>query len=136
MDTPTVRKMDKIRSEKDEDLVFLGPGVTNQEMDLEFKRLYDSLIAYKNNVFHLVDTICTDCDEKDRLALNITQRDTTLVQQLVAKECAQRSMMRSVKRNSVLEELPTERESEPTVQKILQTRSAVLNESAQAEGGN
>ncbi len=127
--------MVKIRSEENEDLVFLGPGVTNQEMNLEFKRLYDSLLAYKNNVFHLVDTICTDCEERDRLALNITQRDTTLVQQLVAKECAKRSMMRSVSKISVQDELPHEKESEPTVQKVLQTRSFVQSESANAESG-
>ncbi len=128
--------MAKIRSEDTENLVFLGPGVTNQEMDMEFKKLYDSLIAYKNNVFHLVDTICTDCDERDRLALNIVERDSTLVQQLVAKECSKRSMRRSVKKSSVQDELHNEKKSEPTVQKILQMRSAVLNESAQAEGGN
>lgn len=127
--------MVKIRSEENEDLVFLGPGVTNQEMNLEFKRLYDSLIAYKNNVFHLVDTICTDCEERDRLALNIVQRDTTLVQQLVAKECSKRSMNRSATKKSVQEELPNEKKSEPTVQKVLQTRSFVLSESASAESG-
>jgi hypothetical protein len=127
--------MGKIRSEDKEDLVFLGPGVTNHEMNQEFKKLYDSLMVYKENVFHLVDTICTDCEAKDRLALNIVQRDTTLVQQLVAKECSKRSMMRSVTKNSVQEELPNEKESEPTVQKVLQTRSFVLSESANAESG-
>ena len=128
--------MGNFRSEKNEKLVFLGPGITNHEMDLEFRRLYDSLIAYKNNVFHLVDTICTDCEERDRLALNIVERDTTLVQQLVAKECSKRSMRRSRDKGSVLDELKNERKSEPTVKKVLHTRSVVLNESANAEGGD
>ncbi len=132
----TVRKMNKPRSETKEDLVFLGPGITNQEMDAEFKRLYDSLIAYKDNIFHLVDTICTDCEERDRLALNIAERDSSLVQRLVAKECDRRNMMRATKRKSVLDELRNERTPEITVTKILQTRSIVLNESAKAEGGD
>ncbi len=114
----TARKMGKLRSEDSENLVFLGPGVTNQEMDLEFNRLYDSLIVYKKNVFHLVDAICNDCEEWDRLALNIVERDTALVQQLVAKECAKRSMRRSGKLGSVLDDLKTEQTLEQTVQKF------------------
>ena len=105
--------MSKLRSEESENLVFLGPGITNQEMDLEFNKLYDSLMVYKNNVFHLVDAICTDCEERDRLVLNIVERDTALVQQLVAKECAKRSMRRSGKIGSVLDELKNERTSKP-----------------------
>lgn len=128
--------MGKPRSEDKEDLVFLGPGISNQEMDLEFKRLYDSLIAYKNNVFHLVDTICTDSEERDRLALNIAERDSSLVQRLVAKECAQRSMRRSIKKKADQRGLDQEQTSGLTVQKILQTRSVVLNDSAAAEGGD
>ena len=43
--------------QSDDDAVFFGPGLTNQELDGEFKKLYDSLMVYKSNIFHLVDTI-------------------------------------------------------------------------------
>ena len=33
-----------------EELVFFGPGMSTQEMDVEFKKLYDSLITYKVNI--------------------------------------------------------------------------------------
>lgn len=127
--------MGRNRPDENEDLVFLGPGISNQEMDLEFKRLYDSLIAYKNNVFHLVDTICADSEERDRLALNIVERDCTLVQQLVAKECSRREMMRAVRKRSV-QNSPDEDSKELAVDELLQSRSMVLKVSALADGGD
>ena len=123
--------MGKLSSDSDEDLVFLGPGISNQVMDMEFKRLYESLIAYKNNVFHLVDTLCTDCEARDRLALNIAERDSALVQRLVAKEVSQRNNMRNIRKNSNEQE----EESRLTVKSLLQTRSLVMNDSADADGG-
>ena len=123
--------MGKLSSDSDEELVFLGPGISNQVMDMEFKRLYDSLIAYKNNVFHLVDTLCTDCEARDRLALNIAERDSALVQRLVAKEVSQRNNMRNIRKNSDEQE----EESRLTVKSLLQTRSLVMNDSADADGG-
>jgi hypothetical protein len=124
--------MGKLSLDSDEDLVFLGPGISNQIMDMEFKRLYDSLIAYKNNVFHLVDTLCTDCEARDRLALNIAERDSALVQRLVAKEVSQRNMRRNIRKKSDEQE----EESRLTVKSLLQTRSLVMNDSAGAEGGD
>ena len=123
--------MGKLSSDSDEELVFLGPGISNQVMDMEFKRLYESLIAYKNNVFHLVDTLCTDCEARDRLALNIAERDSALVQRLVAKEVSQRNNMRNIRKNSNEQE----EESRLTVKSLLQTRSLVMNDSADADGG-
>ncbi|MCB2171340.1 hypothetical protein KQH65_01240 [archaeon] len=124
--------MGKLSSDSESDLVFLGPGISNQVMDMEFKRLYDSLIAYKNNVFHLVDTLCTDCEARDRLALNIAERDSALVQRLVAKEVSQRNMRRNIRKNSDEQE----EESRLTVKSLLQTRSLVMNDSADADGGD
>jgi len=94
--------------QKDEDAVFFGPGLTNQELDEECKKLYDSLMAYKNNIFHFVDTVCTDCEAADRLARNIVERDTALLQRLVAKECEQRKMRRKASKKSVVEHLRAE----------------------------
>mgnify|MGYP006280047601 CR=1 FL=1 len=112
-----------------ENLVFFGAGVTNQEMDVEFKKLYDSLIAYKNNIFHLVDTLCNDCDAGERLAMNIAERDSALLQRLVAKECDKRRMTRKATKESVLEELRKEGTSDVSLQKILEARAETLKES-------
>lgn len=110
----------------DEEMFFFGPGLTNQEMDNEFKNLYDSLIVYKNNIFHLVDTVCTDCDAGDRLARNIAERDTALLQRLVSKECEQRHMKRKAKRESVVEQLRSESQKPLSLEQILNTRAASM----------
>ncbi len=119
-------------NEKDS-LVFFGAGFTNQEMDVEFKKLYDSLISYKNNIFHLVDTICNDCDAAERLAMNIAERDSALLQRLVAKECDQRHMVRKTEKESVLDQLRREGSPKTTVDKILQARSDSLKESVKSD---
>ena len=108
--------------EKDS-LVFFGAGMTNQQMDVEFKKLYDSLLIYKNNIFHLVDTICNDCDAGEHLAMNIAERDSALIQRLVAKEVDLRRMARKAKKDSVLEELRKEGSPELMLQSILHARS-------------
>lgn len=118
--------------EKD-NLVFFGAGVTNQEMDVEFKKLYDSLLSYKNNIFHLVDTICNDCEAGERLAMNIAERDSALLQRLVAKECDQRRMVRKAGKESVLDQLRKGESPEMTVNQILKSRSESLKESAKAD---
>ena len=110
----------------DEEMFFFGPGLTNQEMDNEFKNLYDSLIVYKNNIFHLVNTVCTDCDAGDRLARNIAERDTALLQRLVSKECEQRHMKRKAKRESVVEQLRSESQKPLSLEQILNTRAASM----------
>ena len=110
----------------DEEMLFFGPGLTNQEMDNEFKNLYDSLIVYKNNIFHLVDTVCTDCDAGDRLARNIAERDTALLQRLVSKECEQRHMKRKAKRESVVDQLRSESQKPLSLEQILNTRTASM----------
>ncbi|MCB2172736.1 cytochrome P450 [archaeon] len=118
--------------EKD-NLVFFGAGVTNQEMDVEFKKLYDSLLSYKNNIFHLVDTICNDCEAGERLAMNIAERDSALLQRLVAKECDQRRMVRKAGKESVLDQLRRGESPEMTVNQILQSRSESLKDSSKAD---
>lgn len=105
-----------------EETVFFGPGLTNQELDNEFKKLYDSLMVYKNNIFHLVDTVCTDCDAADRLAMNIAERDTALLQRLVAKECEQRQMRRKAKKESVIEQLRDEDQKTLSLESIMNAR--------------
>ena len=118
--------------EKD-NLVFFGAGITNQEMDVEFKKLYDSLLSYKSNIFHLVDTICNDCEAGERLAMNIAERDSALLQRLVAKECDQRRMVRKAGKESVLDQLRRGESPEMTVNQILQSRSESLKNSTKAD---
>ncbi len=108
--------------QKDDDAVFFGPGLTNQELDNEFKTLYDSLMVYKNNIFHLVDTVCTDCEAGDRLARNIAERDTALLQRLVCKECEQRQMRRKAKKESVVEQLRAEGKKTLSLEAIMNAR--------------
>jgi hypothetical protein len=105
-----------------DDAVFFGPGLTNQELDNEFKKLYDSLMVYKSNIFHLVDTVCTDCDAGDRLARNIAERDTALLQRLVCKECEQRQMRRKAKKESVVEQLRAEGKKTLSLEAIMNAR--------------
>jgi len=111
-----------------EDLVFFGPGLSTQEMDVEFKKLYDSLIAYKSNIFHLVDTVCKDCETGDRLAMNIAERDSALLQRLVAKECEQRRMMRKTPKSTILDELRKEDASSASIDKLMKTRAEAMKD--------
>ena len=112
----------------DKNLVYFGAGISTQEMDVEFKKLYDSLLAYKNNIFHLVDTICSDCEAGERLAMNIAERDSALLQRLVAKECEQRNMVRKAGKESVLEQLRKEGSPEMSVSEVLQTRATSIDD--------
>ena len=128
-----IRKRNKMGLNENNNLVFFGAGVTNQQMDMEFKKLYDSLLVYKHNIFHLVDTICNDCDAGERLAMNIAERDTALLQRLVAKEIDLRRMSRKAGKESILEELRKEETPEQTLQSILQARADSLKESIKSD---
>ena len=110
----------------EEEMFFIGPGLTNQEMDNEFKKLYDSLMVYKDNIFHLVNTVCTDCDAGDRLARNIAERDTALLQRLVSRECEQRHMKRKAKKESVVDQLRAESQKPLSLEQILNARTASM----------
>lgn len=112
----------------DKNLVYFGAGISTQEMDVEFKKLYDSLLAYKNNIFHLVDTICSDCEAGERLAMNIAERDSSLLQRLVAKECESRNMVRKAGKESVLDKLRKEGSPEVSVQQVLKTRESSIED--------
>jgi hypothetical protein len=115
-----------MRYQNDEETFFFGPGLTNQEMDSEFKNLYDSLMVYKDNIFHLVNTVCTDCDAGDRLARNIAERDTALLQRLVSRECEQRHMKRKAKKESVVDQLRAESQKPLSLEQVLNARTASM----------
>ena len=128
-----IRKRKRMGLNEKNNLVFFGAGISNQQMDVEFKKLYDSLLVYKTNIFHLVDTICNDCDAGERLAMNIAERDSALLQRLVAKEVDLRRMSRKAGKESILEELRKEESPELTLQSILQTRAETLKESVKSD---
>jgi len=110
----------------DEEFVFFGPGLSTNKMDTEFKKLYDSLINYKNNIFHLIDTICIDCDAGERLAMNIAERDSSLLQRLVAKECEHRKMLRKAQKESIVENLREEEKERLSVKELMEIRISAL----------
>jgi hypothetical protein len=112
----------------DKELVIFEAGLSPQEMDVEFKKLYDSLLGYKNNIFHVVDTICSDCEAGERLAMNIAERDSALLQRLVAKECESRNMIRKASKESVMDQQRKEGSLEVSVHKILKTRESSIEE--------
>jgi hypothetical protein len=113
-------------SKNDEELVFFDPGLSENEMDNEFRKLYDSLINYKNNIFHLIDTVCNDSEPGERLAMNIAERDSALLQRLVAKECENRRMQRKTQKDSVMEKLGEEGKESLSVKEIMELRTSVL----------
>ncbi len=105
-------------------LVLSGADLTSHEMDMEFKILYDSLLAYKNNIFHLVDTICRDRESGERLAMNIAERDSSLLQRLVAKECESRRMVRKTGAESSQEQRLADGAKSVPVEHILKVRES------------
>ncbi|MBT5643326.1 hypothetical protein HN807_03640 [Candidatus Bathyarchaeota archaeon] len=111
-----------------DDLVLSGADITGPEMDVEFKILYDSLLAYKNYIFHLVDAISCDCEAGERLAMNIAERDSSLLQQLVAKECDSRRMVRKAGVESSLEQRLEDGVQSIPVEQILKIRGASLRD--------
>ena len=113
-----------------DNLVLSSADLTSQEMDVEFKVLFDSLLAYKNNIFHLVDTICHDCDAGERLAMNIAERDSSLLQSLVAKECESRRMVRKSGTESLLEQRLEDGAQGAPVEQILKIRGASLRDAS------
>ena len=110
----------------EKDRIFFGADISTQEMDVEFRKLYDNLLSYKKNIFRLVDTICSDCKAGERLAMNIAERDSSLLQRLVAKECESRRMVRKAGIESEQERLREEGSLKVSVQQGLQKRKSSI----------
>jgi hypothetical protein len=112
-------------------LVFSGADITSQEMDAEFKKLYDGLLAYKNNIFNLIDSICSECEAGERLAMNIAERDSFLLQNLVAKECESRKMVRKAVNESIQEQRLKDGDQGVPVEHVLEVRESSLRDAPQ-----
>jgi hypothetical protein len=110
-----------------DDVTVFESRITSKDMDLEFRKLYDSLIAYKNNIFRLVDTICSSSDAGECLAMNMAERDSELLQRLVANECDHRRMARKAEKQPINGQIES-KTPELTVQKILQLRSSAVKD--------
>ena len=65
--------------------------------------------------------------------MNIAERDSALLQRLVAKEIDLRRMSRKAGKESILEELRREDTPEQTLQSILQARADSLKESIKSD---
>lgn len=72
------------------DIIYFGPGLKNEEIDERFSKLYGKLLDYIRSIFELVEQFCPGCDNQVRLALNIAEMDGNLMQRLVSKECEKR----------------------------------------------
>ncbi len=74
----------------EEEIIYFGPGLYNEEIDEGFKDLYDKLLIYKKSIFDLVERLCNRYEDQLRLALNIAETDGDLLKRLVARECEKR----------------------------------------------
>jgi len=83
-------------SDKEEDLLFIGPGFTNKEIDQMFNGLYQRLLNYTKSIFELVEQLCPSTEDQIRLALNIAETDGNLLSCLVAKECEKRKSLMKI----------------------------------------
>lgn len=79
------------------EIVYFGPGMSNEEIDEKFKKLYECLLRYTNNICNLVQDLCPNCQDQLRLALNIAETDGNLMQRLVATECEKRCFSMKLK---------------------------------------
>jgi len=114
-----------------DNLLYFGADVTNQEMDVEFKKLYDNLLAYKNNIFRLIDSICSECEAGELLAMDIAERDSFLLQSLVAKECESRRMVRKAGIESILEHGRNDGAKGVPIKQVLKVRESSLRDAPQ-----
>jgi hypothetical protein len=83
-------------SDDDGDLLFIGPGFTNDEIDQLFKDLYQLLLQYTKSIFNVVERLCPRVEDQIRLALNIAETDGNLLPCLVAKECEKRKALMKI----------------------------------------
>lgn len=84
--------MEKPKVKEEEEIVYFGPGLTNEEIDKNFNKLYKHLLDYTEEVFNLVKQLCPNTEDQIRLALNIGETDGNLLLRLVEKECEKRHL--------------------------------------------
>ncbi len=84
------------KSDADEEILFIGPGFTNDEIDEMFTMLYERLLQYTKSIFDLVEQLCPSIEDQIRLALNIAETDGNVLPCLVAKECEKRRSLMKI----------------------------------------
>ncbi len=84
------------KSDVDEEILFIGPGFTNDEIDEMFTGLYERLLQYTKSIFDLVEQLCPNTEDQIRLALNIAETDGNILPCLVAKECEKRQSLMKI----------------------------------------
>jgi len=83
------------------EIIYFGPGLKNEEIDERFSNLYEKLLDYVRNIFELVEEFCPGYDDQVRLALNIAEMDGNLLQGLVVKECEKRRELMRINETSI-----------------------------------
>lgn len=83
-------------SDTEEEILFIGPGFTNEEIDQMFIGLYERLLQYAKSIFDLVERLCPSIEDQVRLALNIAETDGNILPCLVAKECEKRQSLMKI----------------------------------------
>jgi hypothetical protein len=74
----------------EEEIFFYGVGMKNEEIEKEFKELYQQLLHYVESVCNVVEKIAAGSKDHRRIALDIAEADGRVLKQLVMKECDKR----------------------------------------------
>lgn len=82
--------LNEFKPEEKEDVITFGLGIKDEEIDNEFKILYNDLLKYVNKICDTVTSLCHSDANKRRLALNIAESDGHILERLVEKECKKR----------------------------------------------
>ena len=82
--------------DNEEDILFIGPGFTNDEIDQLFTDLYQRLLQYIACIFDVVEKLCPSGEDQIRLALNIAETAGNLLPCLVAIEFEKRKPLMKI----------------------------------------
>lgn len=73
-----------------EETLYIGAGLKNEEIDSEFSKLYQQLVNYVKQLCTETETVYEDYSDRLRLALKIAELDGGVLERLVKKECDKR----------------------------------------------
>ena len=91
-------------SKTEDDYVYVGPGKTNNEIDLALTELYDNLLKYKDAIFNVTEKLSPNFEDQLRLAINIAETDGELLKKLVIKDCNKKRELKKVEKKKSMPE--------------------------------
>lgn len=74
----------------EEEILFYGAGMKNEDIEKEFKELYQQLLHYSESICNVVEKIAAGSKDHRRIALDLAETDGRFLVQLVIKECDKR----------------------------------------------